>query len=1011
MLLAVACGGSISVAAFFTIRQLEVQRAYTEFDRRVEQHTALLQGKIDTYEEMLLALRNFQIYAEPVNREEFHGMAGDYLVSHPEIHSLQWIPRVTSGQRAAVEAEVRADGFPRFEFTEGAAGGGRVRAAVRPEYFPTVFIEPIKGNEAVLGSDRASVPSHRTLLEKARDSGEISISGRTGLGEQPAESDLMLVAIPVYRGNPAPATVELRRQLLAGFVLGVLRIHPLVEDALGQARTAGMDLWLLDRSAPATDQVMHHHSARGEPGTMRRPLDEAAVRKGPHREFPISVGGRQWAFIFRPEPAWLVAQNTWNPYGALISGSSFTLLLAAHLLAAVRRAETISILVQKQTADLRETNARLEEESRERKKAIRAIGKSTDVLRATLESTGDGILVVGPAGKIESYNTQFRQMWGIPQPILAAGDGEQAIAYVLQGLKAPEAFLAKMREVHAGGEINSFDVLELQDGRIFERYSQPQIIEGRAAGRVWSFRDVTERQRAAEALRVSEKKFRDLVETSQDLIWSVDAEGRWTFINTAAKRIYGYEPAELLGHYFTELETPEQAQKDLAVFARIKSGENFFHYETEHRHQDGTAVFLSFNAMVIRDEHGGVRGTTGTATDITQRKHLEAERRNMDRKLLETQKLESLGVLAGGIAHDFNNLLTGILGNAGLARMDLPEQSSVHPFLEQIETASLRAADLCKQMLAYSGKGRFQVRRLNLNALVEETTELLKISINKKAALHLQLSPDLPAVTADSAQMHQVIMNLVINASEAIGEQPGVITLRTECQRVDPDFLRDAYMAPDLPPGEYVCLEVTDNGCGMSGEIQARIFDPFFTTKFTGRGLGLAAVLGIVHSHGGALKVSSEPGRGTTFKMLLLRVAGLAEAAGTVAGAAPVWQGTGTVLVVDDEPAVRAVVELVLKAAGFEVVFTADGAEGVARFREQPGEFVVVLMDLTMPRLDGAEAFREIRKIRADARVLLMSGFSEQDALNRFTGQGLAGFIQKPFKIATLLEKLREVLS
>lgn len=389
----------------------------------------------------------------------------------------------------------------------------------------------------------------------------------------------------------------------------------------------------------------------------------------------------------------------------------------------------------------------------------------------------------------------------------------------------------------------------------------------------------------------------------------------------------------------------------------------------------------------------------------------EQQRAQMERKLLETQKLESLGVLAGGVAHDFNNLLTGILGNAGLMRLELPEHSPVQEMLADIEHSALRAADLCKQMLAYAGKGRFVVQRLDLSALVEDTARLLQLSVSKKAVLSFDLTADLPRIQADATQLRQIVMNLVINASEAIGEQSGRIVVTTGLMTADRAYLTETYLSPDLPEGDYVFLEVSDNGMGMSAATRARIFDPFFTTKFTGRGLGLAAVLGIVRGHRGALKVYTEPGRGTSFKLLLPCVDGPAENADAAAGRQPRWTGEGTILVVDDEETVRTVASRMLKAHGYQVVLAADGREALARFRERAGEFRLVLLDLTMPHMNGEETFREMRHLQPDARVLLMSGFNEQEAVNRFTGKGLAGFLQKPFTPESLLSKLQEVLA
>jgi len=387
----------------------------------------------------------------------------------------------------------------------------------------------------------------------------------------------------------------------------------------------------------------------------------------------------------------------------------------------------------------------------------------------------------------------------------------------------------------------------------------------------------------------------------------------------------------------------------------------------------------------------------------------EAEREHMEMRLQETQKLESLGVLAGGIAHDFNNLLTGILGNASLARLDLPPQSPAEGALEQIERTSLRAADLCKQMLAYAGKGRFVVQPLDVSQLVHDTAHLLQVSISKKAVLKFDLAAGLPLVVGDPSQLRQIVMNLVINASEAIGDRSGIIALHTGLVRADRAYLADMQFASSLPEGDYVFLEVSDTGCGMTPELKARIFEPFFTTKFTGRGLGLAAVLGIVRGHRGALKVYSEPGKGTSFKLLLPMAPGAAVESPAPSPLANSWRGSGRILLAEDEETVRTVVARVLESLGFSVTAVADGRAAAELFEVDPSAFTMVVMDLTMPHLDGAQAFARMRHVQPNVRVLLMSGFSEHDATVTFAGKGLAGFLQKPFELAHLRDKVREV--
>ena len=391
------------------------------------------------------------------------------------------------------------------------------------------------------------------------------------------------------------------------------------------------------------------------------------------------------------------------------------------------------------------------------------------------------------------------------------------------------------------------------------------------------------------------------------------------------------------------------------------------------------------------------------------RRMAEEVRQKFEAKVQQAQKLESLGVLAGGIAHDFNNLLTAILGNANVALMDLAPESPVRDSLRSIEEASCRAAELCRQMLAYAGLNRFVAEPVNLPRLVQELTHLLHVSVSKKALLRCVLAEDLPAIEADPAQLRQVAMNLIINASEAIGEAEGVIAIFTGIMQCEEAYLRECHPAGSLACGKYVYLEVIDTGCGMDPEALARIFDPFYTTKFSGRGLGLASVLGIVRQHRGNLKVESVPGRGTTFRVLFPASEKAAVPADTD-GQPAAWQGTGTILLVDDEAPVRNVATKMLECCGFSVLIASDGYEAVEQFREHSEEIACVLLDFAMPRMDGEETYRELRRLRRDVPIVLASGYSAFDVQNRFPDGGLAGFIEKPYDLQKLGATLREVL-
>ena len=398
-------------------------------------------------------------------------------------------------------------------------------------------------------------------------------------------------------------------------------------------------------------------------------------------------------------------------------------------------------------------------------------------------------------------------------------------------------------------------------------------------------------------------------------------------------------------------------------------------------------------------------------TDITARKAAEEQRWQLEQQMQQTQKLESLGVLAGGIAHDFNNLLTVILGNASLALDELPSMSPARDSLRVIEKTALRAAELCRQMLAYSGQGRFVIETIHLDELICEMASLFKSSLPKKATLDLNLADALPPLRGDPSQIRQVVMNLVINAAEALGDRSGVVTVSTGAMQCRPDDLAGAYREERLTEGMYVWLEVSDTGCGMNSETQRRVFEPFFTTKFTGRGLGLSAVLGIVRGHQGALQVVSTPGQGTTFKVLFPAAPPVGpQSASPPRAPLGTWQGMGIVLLVDDEDSVRTLGARMLERIGFQVLVASDGQEALELYQVRQGEIVLVLLDLTMPYMDGEETFQQLRCFDPQVRVVMTSGYTETEMALRFTGQPRCGFLQKPYTLEGLTQCLREAL-
>ncbi|MBK7192096.1 MAG: PAS domain S-box protein [Myxococcales bacterium] len=502
-----------------------------------------------------------------------------------------------------------------------------------------------------------------------------------------------------------------------------------------------------------------------------------------------------------------------------------------------------------------------------------------------------------------------------------------------------------------------------------------------------------ERARAERALIDREARLRQLIETTMEGVWTIDEHNRTTLVNEQMARMLGYAPAAMLGRSMFDFMDERAQAEATANVERRKRGIGERH-EFRLRHANGADVWVVMASTPLPPLDGRYAGALAMVTDVT-------ERHNLELKVQHSQKLESLGVLAGGVAHDFNNLLVGILGNAGLAMMQLRPESPVAPLLKAIETAALRAADLTRQMLAYSGRGRFVIEPISLNGVIEEMVHLLGTVISKKAILRFELSPDLPVIDADATQIRQVLMNLVTNASDAIGDRSGVIAIRTGTVVVGLDELRDSYDQV-LPEGTYVYCEVTDDGVGMDAATRARIFDPFFTTKFTGRGLGLAATLGILRGHHGAIHVDSAPGEGARFRVLLPARARSATVSSPAIVIAPP-PATGHVLVVDDEAMIRDIASRVLESGGYHVTTANDGVDALRLFAERPDAFVCVLLDMTMPQLNGEETFAALRKLAPDVRVVLSSGYTEQEATQRFIGKGLAGFVAKPWSADELL--------
>jgi PAS domain S-box-containing protein len=514
--------------------------------------------------------------------------------------------------------------------------------------------------------------------------------------------------------------------------------------------------------------------------------------------------------------------------------------------------------------------------------------------------------------------------------------------------------------------------------------------EGKRTRMIGCHIDLTAQKLAAESLELM--KF-CVDHTAESVVW-ISREGRILYANHACCSLRGYSAEELLSMSIWDLDVVPDYQADHweRHFDDLKQRGNIV-LETAHRAKDGRVFPIEVSANYVKI--GDRELNFAFSRDISERKRVEEERRELLGQLLHTQKLEGLGVMASGIAHDFNNLLTAMLGNASLARMELPIASPLECYLEEIESAARSAAKLTSQMLAYSGKGQFVIKPLRLDTLVNESVSLLKTVVAKNVELILNLEP--ASFEGDAAQTQQFIMNLISNASDAFKGEAGEIHVRTGIRHLDKASLYSPYVPDELPAGEYAFIEVEDYGGGIAKESLDKIFDPFFSTKMMGHGLGLAAVLGIVRSHQGTIKVASEPGQGTTVKVLL-------PASKTIVSRdrhetiEPIAKGKkNMILIVDDEEFVRSFLARCVEGAGFNVLTASDGYEGIEVYRQHASQISVVLLDLTMPRMSGLEVLKELRSHSVDLPILMISGYSEQDVSQQASKFGTCAFIQKPF--------------
>jgi two-component system cell cycle sensor histidine kinase/response regulator CckA len=755
----------------------------------------------------------------------------------------------------------------------------------------------------------------------------------------------------------------------------------------------------------------------------------------------------------------------------------------------------------------------------EQKKTEEGLKSALSLLSATLESTADGILVVNANGTIASYNKKFLEMWKIPSQIISTNLDSRALEFVLDQLKNPQQFISKVNELYSQPEAQSYDILEFKDGRIYERYSQPQRIGGKSVGRVWSFRDITDRRKA-------EEKYLQLFEESMDVVFISTPEGKFIDINRAGVQLLGYSSKEeMLGISIANdlFYDPKEWQE----YQRTLTKEGFIRdFELTLRKKNGEKVIVLETNTPVRDERGRITAYRGIVRDITEKKraqealelqrsyfeqlfenspagivvldiadtvltanrafqemfqyhieeirgrklndyivpeHLKHEgkalsqqaqnrhvvqketkrmrkdgtfvdvaitgypiiinndlvgiyglyvdvtaQRNLEQQLRQSQKMESIGTLAGGIAHDFNNILTIILGHARLLERNKDDARKLGHSIDTISKAADRGTGLVRQLLTFARKTEPLFESLNVNGVIEELARLLSETFPRNIEISLKLSASLPSIVADATQVHQALLNLSVNARDAMSEG-GILSFETTM--VPGIALSKRFL--NAKEEEYVCISVGDTGVGMDDTIRGRIFEPFFTTKGRGKGtgLGLAVIYGVMGAHNGFIDVDSRLGKGTLFRLYFpAQPKGVDLFAKKEQPIVEVKGGTETLLVVEDEEVLRELVKDSLAEKGYTVFTAQDGEDALKIYSEHSKDISLVLSDMGLPRLTGFNLFLSMKSIDPQVKMILASGYLDPDQKSEILKAGVKYFVQKPYSPEELLANIRELL-
>jgi PAS domain S-box-containing protein len=950
----------------------------THFEYSVRDAEARIAQRMLGYEQVLRAAAGLFASSDEVQRREFRDFVASLRLDdrYPGMQGVGWSLIVPASSIDSHTAAVRREGFPDYSVRP---------AGLRDAYTSIVYLEPFAGrNLRAFGYDMFSEPTRRAAMERARDSGSAALSGKVTLVQE-TETDVqpgVLMYVPVYGSARVHDTIAERRARVIGWVYAPFRLGDLMAGIFGE-RALDLDVAIFDGAEPSLSRLLWK---TGAPADTARKHSEFRVTR------PLEIGGHRWTLLAQANPTFEAHVASDRPHLLAFGGVIGSVLLAS----------VVWLLASGRARALREARA-LNRDITERKRAEEALRTSEERLRQTLKYAEAGTWEWNLVTDEVLWSAESYALLGIECSTRPAtfGDWEECVHpddLARVGAAARDAvsgitaeYVAEYRVRHSRRGLRWV----LAMGRV------ERAADGTPTRMLGINIDITDRKSAEGALRRSEERFRALIEKATDMTLILDADDRFVFWSPSASEALGWAPEEVLGLKTSDLTHPEDAARAREAFTAIlgRPGASVS-VSIRVRHKDGSwRLIESLRRNLLHDS--AVEGVVVNARDVTEQRRLEDQ-------LRQSHSLESIGRLAGGIAHDFNNLLTVIL--AGTEQLNHDVHAGVHADLEivqEIDTAAGRARDLTSQLLAFARRQMIAPIVLDLNALVLDASKLLRRVLGEDVEFAVSLDPSLSTVRCDPTQIEQIIVNLAINARDAM-PRGGCLTIETNNIHLAPG---PSTRGGDAPAGSYVRLAVRDSGCGMSADIKAHLFEPFFTTKPAGKGtgLGLATVYGIVKQSNGYIRVESEPGQGSTFEILFPRA--LAIPVATTAPRALVGtRGTETILVVEDDPLVREVTVRSLRSGGYEVLTAASGREALAFTDGDLARVTLLLTDVVMPGMDGRTLADELRARHPALSVLYVSGYTHDTIAQRGVLASGIGFLAKPFTAPALLSRVRAVI-